>query len=479
MVAGSTVVTCFVVGILVTAVAALLPARRASSVPPVAAMRDAVTAEPTLRRGTLIGLVLLAGGVAAIALGLRGSLAVLGGGALLCFLAVAALSPLLARPAARVLGIPFARKVPGRLGRLNAMRNPRRTATTAAALMVGLALVSTVSILGDSAKASIDKIIQGAVGADLVVQQTEGFTGFPTAVGTTVGALPQVKTVDVLRFDAAKVGAETTFITAVPPRAVGTTLTLTRKSGVLALSPGVVLASESEAKARSLAPGDTVTVTYSKGAKETVRLGGTYADNQLIGPYLFDQSAAKRFTVQLDGVLLVRASSGTTVAALRGAVDKAIAPYPMVEAQTADDFAAGVADQINVVITIISVLLLLSIVIAVLGIVNTLALAVIERTRELGLLRAVGLSRRQTRRMITVEAVIVSVFGALLGIAVGSAFGITLQRALADQGITELRFPVVRLVTYVAIAGVAGVVAALLPARRAARLDVLEAVAST
>ena len=479
VIAGSTVITCFVVGILVTAVAALLPARRASSVPPVAAMRDAVTAEPTLRRGTLIGLVLLAAGVAAIAFGLRGSLAVLGGGALLCFLAVAALSPLLARPAARVLGAPFARKVPGRLGRLNAMRNPRRTATTAAALMVGLALVSTVSILGDSAKASIDKIIKGAVGADLVVQETQGFAGFPTAVGDAVRSLPQVTTVDALRFDAAKVGAETTFITAVPPRAVGSTLTLTRKSGQLALSPGVVLASESEAKARSLKAGDDVTVTYSKGAKQTVRVGGTYADNQLIGPYLFDQSAAKDFTVQLDGVLLVRAASGTSVASLRAAVDKAIAPYPMVEAQTSDDFAAGVADQINVVITIISVLLLLSIVIAVLGIVNTLALAVIERTRELGLLRAVGLARRQTRRMITVEAVIVSVFGALLGIAVGSAFGITLQRALADQGITELRFPVARLATYVAIAGVAGVVAALLPARRAARLDVLAAVAST
>jgi putative ABC transport system permease protein len=150
-----------------------------------------------------------------------------------------------------------------------------------------------------------------------------------------------------------------------------------------------------------------------------------------------------------------------------------------VEAISRSEFAADVSDQIDVVISIISVLLLLSIIIAILGIVNTLALAVIERTRELGLLRAVGLGRRQTRRMITVEAVIVSVFGALLGIAVGSAFGITLQRALADDGITELRFPVVRLVVFVVVAAIAGVLAALLPARRAARLDVLAAVAST
>jgi putative ABC transport system permease protein len=160
-------------------------------------------------------------------------------------------------------------------------------------------------------------------------------------------------------------------------------------------------------------------------------------------------------------------------------VDKAIAAYPTVEAISSTEFAADVSGQIDVVITIISVLLLLSILIAVLGIVNTLALAVIERTRELGLLRAVGLGRGQTRRMVTVEAVIVSVFGALLGIAVGSAFGITLQRALSDDGITELRFPVVRLVLFVVVAGIAGVVAAFLPARRAARLDVLAAVAST
>ena len=479
VIATSTVVACFVVGILVTAVAALLPARRASSVPPVAAMRDAVTVEPTLRRGTLIGLVLLALGISGIALGLRGSLAVLGGGALLCFLAVAALSPLLSRPAARLIGAPLARKVPGRLGRLNAMRSPRRTATTAAALMVGLALVSTVSILGASAKASIDKIIKGAVGADLVVQETDGFDGFPPAIGQAVASLDEVRSVDVLRFDAARIGDKTTFITAVPPRAVGTTLTLTRAAGRLALSPGVILASESEAKARSLQPGDTVAVTYGKGAKASVRLGGVYEDNQLIGPYLFDQGAAKNFTRQLDGVLLVRSASGTSVPELRAAVTTAIKDYPTVEAQTADDFASGVADQIDVVTNIINVLLLLSIVIAVLGIVNTLALAVIERTRELGLLRAIGLARRQTRRMITVEAVIVAVFGALLGIAVGSAFGVTLQRALADDGITELRFPVARLAAFVVVAAVAGVVAALLPARRAARLDVLAAVAST
>jgi len=261
--------------------------------------------------------------------------------------------------------------------------------------------------------------------------------------------------------------SRTRSITAVPASSVGSTLLLTKKEGDLGLAPGVLLASEGEAKARHLKAGQTVSVTFSKGAVRPFRVGGIYADNQLIGPYLLDESAAADFATKLDGVVLVTAAKGTSDKALRGAVDKALEPFPTVEARSASEFAADAAGQIDVVITIISVLLLLSILIAVLGIVNTLALAVIERTRELGLLRAVGLARRQTRRMVTVEAVIVSVFGALLGIAVGSVFGITLQRALADQGITELRFPVVRLLVFVVVAGIAGILAALLPARRA------------
>lgn len=474
-----TVISCFAVGILVTALAALLPARKASAVPPVAAMRDAVTAEPSLRRGTVLGSVFLALGAVALAYGLRGNLQILGLGALVCFLAVAALSPLLSRPAGRLIGAPLARGVPGRLGQRNAMRNPRRTASTAAALMIGLALVSTVSILGASAKASIDQIIRGAVGADLVVQQKQGYEGFPPAVAAKVAALPEVRGVDVLRFEPAKVGSTVSFVTAVPAGAIGTSLTLVDKQGSLRLAQGIVLVSEGEAKARSLRTGQQVLVTFSKGAVRPFRVGGIYGDNQLIGPYLFDQSAAADFTTKLDGVVLVKAAVGTPATALRRAVNTALAAYPTVEARTPAQFAANVAGQVDVVITIISVLLLLSILIAVLGIVNTLALAVIERTRELGLLRAIGLARRQTRRMVTVEAVIVSVFGALLGIAVGSAFGIALQRALSSQGITELRFPILRLAAFVVVSALAGVVAAVLPARRAARLDVLAAVAST
>lgn len=475
----STVVACFVVGIVVTAVAALLPARRASAVPPVAAMRDAVAPEHSLRRGSTIGAGLLVLGVVAIGVGLRGELAVLGLGAVLAFLGVAGLSPLLSRPAARVLGAPLARGVPGRLGRLNAMRNPRRSASTAAALMIGLALVSAVSILGSSAKASVEKIIQGAVGADLVVQQKGGFDGFSPAVATTLDDLDEVETADVLRFELVQIGEQVTFVTAVSDAALERSLTLDEVDGDLGLRPGVLLLSESESETRGLSTGDTVPVTFTRGTVRDYRVGGVYADNQLVGPYLLDSSAGADFATDLDGVVLLNASEGVSAAELRTAVDAALEAFPTVEAATGSEFADDVAGNIDVILTIINVLLLLSILIAVLGIVNTLALSVLERTRELGLLRAVGLARPQMRRMVRVEAVVVSLFGTALGLVVGTALGIAVQRALADDGITELQVPLGRFALFALAAAVAGVVAAVLPARRAARLDVLQAIATT
>lgn len=474
-----TVIAAFAVGILVTLLASLLPARRASAVPPVAAMRDAAIPESSLRRSLVIGSVLLLLGVLLVAKGLTGNLPLLGVGALLSFLGVAGLSPLLSRPASRLLGWPLARGVPGKLGQRNAMRNPRRTASTAAALMIGLALVSAVSVLGASTKASVVKIVEGAVGADLVVQQKGFARGFSPTVTQSVRSAQGVARVDVLRFEQAKVGKAVTFVTAVPAESIGRTITLTRKAGDLSLSPTTLLLSDKEATDRALRPGDSVQVTFGRGTTQTLRVAGIYLANQLVGPYLLDQSASQQFTNRLDSVLLVEARKGVSADQVRASVDQVVAAEPTVEVLNRAEFTKSTTSQIDTVTTIITILLGLSILIAVLGIVNTLALAVIERTHELGLLRAVGLSRRQTRRMVTVEAVIVSVFGALLGIGVGSVFGVAFQRALADQGIDQLSFPAGRLVVFVVVAGLAGVLAALLPARRAARLDVLRAIATT
>lgn len=481
VVTARTVVASFVVGVLVTALAALLPARKASTVPPVAAMRDAATPEASLRVLSLAGAVLLALGVAGIAVGLTGELVVLGAGAVSAFLGVAALSPLISRPVARALGAPFVRRLPGRLGRLNAMRNPRRTASTAAALMIGLALVSAVSVLGDSAKASVEEVVDGALGADLVVQQTGGgFQGFSPDLARALDALPQVARADRVRFDEARVGSDTTFVTAVPAAAVGETVSLTAVDGELdRLGATTLLMSEAEAADGGLSVGEQVPVSFARGGEQQFTLVGTYEPNELAGPYLFELAAADSFSTRLDGSVLLRRAEGVAAGDLRGAVEQVTAAYPTVEVLDRTQFVEDQASQIDTVIDIISVLLALSVLIAVLGIVNTLALAVIERTREIGLLRAVGLARRQTRRMITVEAVIVAVFGALLGIVVGSAFGVAFQRALADEGVTGLSFPVGRLAVFVLVAAAAGVLAALLPARRAARLDVLRAIATT
>ena len=479
VVEGRTLVISLAVGTGVTVLAALLPARRASKVPPVAAMRDASVTEGSLRRATVVGAVLLALGVAGVAVGLQGELLLLGVGALLAFLGVAALSPLISRPVARLVGAPLARRLPGRLGRLNAMRNPRRTAATAAALMIGLALVSAVSVLGASAKASVTALVGSSLASDLVVQGVGGAQMSP-AVGTELGGLPEVAQVDRVAFDEARIGNDTTFVTAVSASAVGRSLELEREQGRLDLRPDSLLVASDYAEEHDLRVGEQVPVTLSRGAVRPYELTGTYAPNDFVGPVLLDQAvAAEGFAEQLDGAVLLTARDGTSAAALRTAVDAATADEPTVEVLTTQEFTAGVTAQIDTIITIITVLLALSVLIAVLGIVNTLALAVLERTRELGMLRAVGLARRQTRRMVTVEAVIVAVFGALLGIVVGSAFGVAFQRALADEGITELVFPVGRLVVFVVVAGVAGVVAAVLPARRAARLDVLRAIATT
>ena len=207
-------------------------------------------------------------------------------------------------------------------------------------------------------------------------------------------------------------------------------------------------------------------------------MAGVYLSNQLIGNYLVDDSAAAHFRQQLYFAALVKAADGTDAAALRGSLDQALAAYPNLQVQNESEFVGDATKQIDQLVQFFQLLLALSVGIAILGIVNTLALSVLERTRELGLLRAVGMSRRQVKRMVRVESVLVAVFGGLLGLAVGVVFGVALQKALVSQGVTELSFPVTQLALYLLLAAVAGMLAAWLPARRASKLNVLQAVAA-
>jgi putative ABC transport system permease protein len=331
-------------------------------------------------------------------------------------------------------------------------------------------------VLGSSVKSSAAKTISAAVSADFILN-TNG-PGFPDAVIKEAANQPGVASTAGVKVDGFVIDGKQEFVTAFPAKAIGDLVNIKAVAGSSDLSPGVILLSKDAAKARKVAVGDTVTVQFARSGKEKLTVGGTYETNQLIGDYLVDQSKAADFSTQRNVAALVGVDSGADVANVRAHLDAALKQYPNVEVLDQSEFVAEFQGQINQGVTIINILLGLSVVIALLGVLNTLALSVIERTRELGLLRAVGMARRQVKRMIRTEAVLICTFGGLLGLVVGSIFGVALQQALKGQGVSELGFPVVTMLVYLLGAAAAGVVAAVLPARRAARLNVLQAIAT-
>ena len=479
-----TVVASYAVGLVVTIVAAYLPARRASSIPPVAALRDDVALpESSLRRRVVVGLGLVVVGAAAMVLGFtqegNAALGLIGLGMLAVLVGVSLLSPWLGRPLTRAFGFGYRRAfgTVGTLASQNSMRNPRRTAATASALMIGLTLVALMSILGQSATASTDAAVKRTLTSQFVVSNIVG-TPFSTSIATEIRKVPGVSSVAQMRTAAAKVGGDSTFVAAVDPRALGLALAVPVKSGsMLALRPGTIAIADRAATQRHLRVGDTVPLTF-QGGTERLRLvaiftgSGALPASYLVTPDTF----VKGGLAPLDSMLFVSTSPSADSTAVRSQVDRIISELPTVTVKDPGEYAQQQKEQINLFLYFIYALLGLAVVIAVLGIINTLALSVIERTREVGLLRAVGLSRWQLRLMVLLESVVVAVLGAVLGVAMGVVFGVALQRAIADQGVDVLSIPWAQLVVFVALAAVAGMLAAVLPARRAARLDVLTAI---
>ncbi|MFG2109455.1 ABC transporter permease [Micromonospora chersina] len=481
------VIGAFAVGLVITVVAALLPALRASRIPPIAAMQDVATPDRPLTKVTVGGSVVTAIGAGLLFLGLGGhagdnTLATILGGVLFAFIGVALLTPLISRPVVALLGAIFAWSVPGKLGRLNSGRNPRRTAITAAALMVGIALVTGVTVILDSAKGSISALAEDTIKAELVISGAQAGprpASFDPAVLEKAADIPGVQLVDGEYGDMATVNGERTWVAASSDVAA-----LERIFGAKAnagdisrLGPDQMLLSSDTAKSRNLSVGSTVTVQLSRGEAHTYTVSGIYESSQLTNPVVLPPQAATDFAIPQPIQGFVQLAPGTSVDAVQPQIERLLADSPEVSVADRAAFIKQQTSQLDTPLRMIQILLALAIVIAVLGIINTLALSVLERTRELGLLRAIGLRRAQTMRMITVEAVVISIFGALLGVVVGTGLGAAVVRALKDEGITDLVLPWSQMVTFLVLAAIIGVVAAVLPAIRAARINVLGAIA--
>ncbi len=484
-----TFIVAYGIGVVVTLVSAMVPARRASMVPPVAAMREesAPIAAPLLRRGIVGGVLLAIAAIFAV-LALRptdnGTAAaqLLGLSALAAVFAALALAPLAARLLVPILGLPFSRSTVGRLAVENARRNPRRTAATAGALMIGLALISAMSVIATSTIKSTDAVVDDVIGADYVVFGAT-FQPFPPVVQEAVASVEGVDTVTGVRSAVAQIpssGDNATIITIVDPSAISDVLNLSLSAGDLAAldDPGTVIVDTDTATDLGVGVGSTLNILTLNGPVE-VKVGGLYEPAGFFQGLVAGNASSELLgSPEQDSAVYITTDKDSDPEAVRAALDAALEPYPTVTLQDQVEFKEQIRASINQLLAFIVALLILAVLIAFLGIVNTLALSVFERTKEIGLLRAVGTTRKQVRRMILIESVLIAVLGSVLGLVLGVAYGIGLQRVLANEGISELGVDVPQLILFVVISAVGGVVAALWPAWRASRLNVLRAIAS-
>jgi putative ABC transport system permease protein len=478
------------VGIVVTLVATLAPARRATRVPPIAALSEGYgRAERRSRWATPLASILTLAGIVSMAIGLFGSLAssaalsLVGLGAALTFLGVALLSPRFVGPIAGAVGRPMeaARGITGRLARENSVRQPGRTAVTSAALMIGVALVTFASIFASSGKTTVDKAIDTGVRAQAIVQNQAGFGPFSARATDEVSRVPGVSSVTAVRFGRTRVDGKEKSITGIDPRTVTQLFHVDWKQGSNAtmrdLKPGEALVSRGYAENGKIKVGETLQLRTPLSTTVPARVKGILDDKSgLTGDIVIPNSiVGSRFGIVKDDFVMVGFAGGrpdpATLKAVKATLDRS---YPEAEALTSAEFKKQQGDQINQILALIYALLALAVIVSLFGIVNTLVLSITERTRELGMLRAVGMSRRQVRRVIRYEGVIVAVIGGVIGLVVGIVLSVLVTRAIPDF---SLSIPIVQLLLVLILSAVAGVLASILPARRASRLDVLESLA--
>ncbi len=490
IIAPRTVIAAVVVGIVVTLAASLSSARRAATVPPIAAMRAGFrfgSGEGTRR--TIIAIVLSVIGVAGLGFGLFGDpgstpllLVLLGGGAVIVFVAVSMFAPLFSSPSASFLGAPLehipGRRITGHMARENAARNNKRTASTAAGLMIGLALIAMASVVATSLKESFRSELGSTLTSDYVVLGTNG-AGFSNRLAGQIEDLPEFEEVSAVRYGVAKIDGDRKDVAATDLTLITKLLDIDVLEGDPSevADPGSIVITREVADNLGVELGDPLVVEFAAAGARTLTVGAIYDNDFLIGHYILDLSGWDAyFDADDDNVISARLAPGVDAAAAAAALAPLEEVFPQLDFFTRDEFRAEFESQLDSLLIVINVFLVLAIVIALLGITNTMALSVLERTQEIGLMRAIGMTRRQTRSMVRLEAAVVSLFGALLGVVVGVGFGWLAVIAIPDSIIDRIAIPAPTLAIYVVVATLAGLLAASLPARRAARLNVLDAI---
>src|SRR5918992_860544 len=493
VIAARTVALALVVGMAVTFAAALSPALRATRVSPMAALLEAALPESRThgRVFTAVAVLLMLGGLALTCLGLFGGLdsnaaaGAVGGGAVAILFGVSMFSPRLVRPLASVAGWPLekVRGITGRLGRENAVRKPGRTAVTAAALMIGLAVVVFVTVFAAGISASIGNAIDRNFQGDVVLTHTDGFSPFSPGAAREAGQVDGVRTVSSLTFAGAEHEGGDIRVSAVDPATVSDVLTPGWEEGspetLSGLTGDAAVVDDAWAETNDIEVGDQLPVRTPLERDLTLTVDGTIKDNaDLLGNVVLSEDTLRReFGARQPSMTLVALEEGANADTVQEQISERVEQrFPVVETLNQQELKDNQEEQINQLVQFFYVLLALAVVISLLGIVTTLALSIHERTRELGMLRAVGMSRRQVRQLVRYESVITALIGAVLGMALGVIFAALISRPLADEGFT-LAYPIATLVILLVLAALAGVVSAIWPARRASRLDVLQALA--
>jgi putative ABC transport system permease protein len=474
-------IAAFGTGLATTVVAAVAPAWRATHVAPVQALRDSVAAPDRFPARRLIsGLVLTAAGIGLVLAGLYATapLAVTVAGAGGCFLGITVLAPLFARPLAFAIGLPLAalRGRTGTLARGNAMRNPRRTSATAAALMTGLALIIATSVLVASVRSALRAQITSDSKTSFYVQATGADAGITPRLAATLSQVRGVRGVTEVRTtDATVAGAVHQNVNGVDPGAIRQFTGLRTLTGsVASLTAGKLLVSQSAAAGHHWQTGDLVTITFGSYGTARLPVGGIFINPGPLSGYLISNAVFTADTgIRADSVDLVQAP-----ASARGALLRALTGYPGAELLDQAGYARSRSAGLGTILTLITALLVLAVIIALLGIVSTLALSVAERTSELGLLRAIGMRRGQLGQMIAAESVIIAVIGAVEGTAVGLGLGAALAMAFTRSQQLTVTIPAAQIAVYIVAAALAGLLAAAAPARRAARMNMLAALAA-